>query len=64
MWQRRDELAVKEAVAYALRGVKMASLKRRLSEDERRYLADAVVRHFALCQWEVWHDRPPDHSIP
>jgi hypothetical protein len=31
MWERRDKKAVKEAVSYAFRSVKLAAMKRRFT---------------------------------
>ena len=64
MWERRDEITVKEAVDYAFRGVKLAAMKRRFTDDERRVLAEAVAKHIARCCWQVWHDKPGMHSCP
>jgi hypothetical protein len=64
MFERRSDEHVREAVGYALRGVKLAALKRRFTDDERRAISEAVVKHLNLCRWEVWHDLPKLHSIP
>jgi hypothetical protein len=64
MWERRDEKTVKEAVNYAFRSVKLASMKRCFTDEERRIVTEAVVRHIDRCGWEVWHDVPPMHSCP
>jgi hypothetical protein len=55
---------VREAVGFALRGVKLAALKRRFTNEERHAISQAVVQRLNLCRWEVWHDLPRLHSIP
>jgi hypothetical protein len=64
MWVRRDEKTVKEAVNYAFPSVKLASMKRRFTDEEPRALTDAVIQHISRCGWEIWHDVPPMHSCP
>jgi len=47
------------SIMDALRGVRLPTLKRSLTEDERRELARAIFAKFRLCGFEVvTHPRP------
>ena len=51
------------SVFYALGKQKLDTLKRCLTEEERKVLAKAVMDHFKLCKWQVMHEPQPWHSV-
>jgi hypothetical protein len=51
------------AIYDGMRGVSLRSPRRgRLSEEERRHLAEAVMKRIRLCQWRVVRRDVPTHS--
>jgi hypothetical protein len=51
----RDEY-LRFAIHDAMRGVKLAALKRALTEDERRTLSDRILAKIKQAKWEVSSD--------
>jgi hypothetical protein len=47
---------------YAVRRLKLAAIKRRFTEEERREIGNAVAAHFEQCGWQVFYDRKEMHS--
>lgn len=50
------------AVAFALRGFKIKSLKYKLTEAERYEIGDRVVAYIAQTHWEIWRPDIPMHT--
>ena len=53
---------VRFAVAFALRGFKIASQKHKLTEAERYEIGDRVAAYIEKAGWQVLYDRRPMHS--
>ena len=52
------------SIFYALGQQKLVGIKRRLTDEERRVLTQAVMDHFKLSHWQVMREPVALHSAP